>query len=248
VADIGTSPESFCLSIHSDFFRPGFRCLNFCKLTGKFKMKDFLKTAAGYIIVAVVSVLAGFSISLNFTAHQPFNIEIKWREEVVFALKKLRFDDCDLKKISEQEAKSMIVKIKNLPYDNPLSIDLRELRDEYKGPFKTKDVKVVVKFAEENNKITKGWAAACRECQLLNKTISIYKGAEPDRFESNRLEMRTFSIGVPQTAAICDDKNIEKDTIWISRDSARDWLSINDNDLPSQVVVKASILGRIAYN
>lgn len=206
-------------------------------------MIDFLKPFAGYIIVTVVAFLTGSLVALNAASDQTCYFEFKWGKDSGFSLRKNKITEYDLHEITKQDASALRVKIGELKYENPLSVELRNLRDCSRGPFQYKNVDVDIIFSDEEM-IKDDWALACSG-EIVNRVISISEVIEPANLTETILGMQEFKVWRERPSPVCNQAPINVGVIWISAEKACEWLGKDREDLPKNCKVRASILRKV---
>ncbi|MCP4576192.1 MAG: hypothetical protein GY846_07915 [Deltaproteobacteria bacterium] len=211
-------------------------------------MGEFLKTTAGYLVVAGAAFLIGLFVAISSASNQTCFLELKWGENYGIKLGKNRSTEYDLNKNKKKEAQSLGDSIRDLSYDHALSFKLRDLRDCCKGPFENKNIDLVVKLTD-NKKIPSGiwWAEACEDKEVLNKVVNITEIIEPSDIPNElKFRMREFQVGYKRQSPDCRQGPSAVSTIWITKECARTWLDKNIQDLPLSFKVKADIMRKIA--
>jgi len=112
-------------------------------------MKEFFEKFGGYILVTIAALLAGIFISLNLKSNGNCYLEFKLGQDTVFTLGKNSITSFDLNKISMEEARVIGTKIEQLTYDNPLAKELIDIKENNAGPFKPKQIELLVLFTDD---------------------------------------------------------------------------------------------------
>lgn len=204
---------------------------------------DILKTISGYIIVAIAGVLVGLFITLNATDKSCY-LKIEFGNDKLELLKP-DIADYDFRNLPEISASALATRIKNLEYDDVLSIKLRDLRDNFKGPFKDKRVDVNIKFIDGDDKI-KNQTAGSYQGDLLTQQIMIFCLIEPKELGRN-FSAETFDVTVESIIPNGVPTDIVEKMIFIDKKYAYEWLKIEDEDkLPNMIKAKASIIRQVS--
>jgi hypothetical protein len=207
-------------------------------------MKEFFEKFGGYILVTVAALLAGMFISLNLNSSGNSFLEFKLGQGTCLTLGKNSITSFDLNNITMEEARVIGTKIEQLTYDNPLAKELIAIKENHAGPFKPKQIELLVHFTDDWEG-SEPFAAGCNDDAAFLKNISIFQITDDQRLAS--LGSKDFSVVFDKETSICETiKNkTNTHTIWIAKKCACNWLQIqNKDDLPDKLKVKAQILGR----
>ncbi|MFZ0613309.1 MAG: hypothetical protein WAM73_13815 [Desulfobacterales bacterium] len=206
-------------------------------------MKEIFTKFGGYILVTAAAFIAGIFFGINNAANQDAFFDLR-AGNIQLTLGKNKITKYDLTKISKEEASGFVSKIEDLPFENYLSAELRDLRDSFKGPFQLKDIDLVVNVTDDDM-IKEEWAQACRG-KILYRKISVFKIVEPVNLSQEIKEMIEFMVLDEKQRAVCDNTAIDGNSIiWISSQKASKWLKKDKEELPKTLKVKANILCKI---
>jgi hypothetical protein len=206
-------------------------------------IENIVKPIVGYVLVAIVGVTAGFFISLNASGKSSY-LEVELGKNRKLSILKPDITSYDYKNIPEFKASALSAKLKELEWDDALSVQLRNLRDSFSGPFQKKVIDVYVKFTNDNN-IRYPIAGGYRG-NLLNQELSVFHLIEPENLR-DAFTHKSFQVIVESQNPDVEIDNATQETIWISKKYACEWLNIQDeSNLPNRLKVKASILRRVA--
>jgi hypothetical protein len=205
-------------------------------------IENIVKPVVGYTLVAIVGLAAGFFISLNVAGKSSY-LEVELGKNRKISILKPDITSYDYKNLPEYKASAISAKLKELEWDDALSVQLRNLRDLHKGPFKTKVIDIFVKFTNNNN--IKYPAAGGYRGDLLNQELSLFRLLEPENLRTD-FTLNNFQVLFESPIPIIDGEDDTAQTIWINKKYACKWLHIQDErDLPDRLKVKAGILRRV---
>lgn len=208
-------------------------------------MRDFIKQAAPYIFVAIVAFLVGTFVALNHKSDSSIYFDAKFGKDAGFTIGRNSITDHDLSAIGKNEAALLSSRIRELGYFDHFSIELRNLRDLAVGPFQEHDIEILVKFTDDN--ISNGdLAQACRG-EVLFTELNVFQIVAPAQTHMNINRMRDFKVLLEKEKSFCASSDIDSKTIWINAEVGRNWLRIEDGNLPLELRAKANIVRTIMY-
>ena len=206
-------------------------------------MFEFAKKHSGMILLCAVFTVIGMLMGLICQSDKNgVYITLKSNDnEILVGQTETSLEDYSMQDITPAEAKILSTKIKALSPHNELSKELIYLKSKRIGPFEPIDIEnVVVEFSDDNS-IIDGFANACKKSDLYGIRVATYNISSNNNKLINN-DMREFTI-IEEPKRFTHCKGQQSKHIWVSKNIAREWLGINnDQDMPKNVVVTARIL------
>lgn len=150
----------------------------------------------------------------------------------------------DLENLTNTESAGLFEKIASLSPNHYLAQKLINASDCDRYFFENPKMSFIVKFSQENNKISKSNGAACANSIPYKKRLNVYKINDDSLMPGVSNRMMELFINHSMPVSNCKSES-ESTTLWISEKAAAEWFGLPVSNLPQEINVEAEILATL---
>lgn len=209
-------------------------------------MLDYIKDHIGVILVSFILFVMGILLGLLckeddkgivFSANYPDN------GGKLFALGRTTtsISNFNFTSFSNAESHILISKIKQLPIENNISVQLREMVKRSKGPFAKIPVNINLRFISDSN-LSGPVAQACSNTPVYQNPVVAYDlQSNTNNFQKIEGIMSLHAVWEHQNLSDCELTSNNLYDVWVSKEHVESWIGPIDPQL-TNLLVKANIV------